>query len=230
MLMTNTRKLTVTTALVLSLSLGLAGCGADEGDDTSTPAGADVTGGANTTPTGDDAAPNGNTSGNTSDDDDADDTSDREDDADDDAADATASAGTSEDTNTAALAAIATAETETGGVAYEIDDQDDDGTWEVDVRVGETSVEVTVSADGTSVLGTEDDDLDDEDRAGLDAAELTLTEAIELALADTPGVLDDAELDGDDNQHAWEITLDVAQDDDLDLLVSVTGEIIHVER
>ena len=220
MLMTNTKKITLTTALVLSLSLGLAGCGADD-EDTSTIAGADVTAEGNTTARGEDTAPDDTVS----DDDDADDTSESDDDADDDT-----SAGDPGDTNATALAAIATAEAETGGVAYEIDDQDDDGAWEVDVRVGETSVEVTLGADGTTVLGTEDDDLDDEDRAGLDAAEITLTEAIELALADTPGVLDDAELDGDDNQHAWEITLDVAQDDDLDLLVSVTGEIIHVER
>lgn len=127
--------------------------------------------------------------------------------------------------------AIDTAESEAGGTAYELDDQDDDDTWEVDVAVDDRSVEVTVSADGTQVVGTEDDDLDDDDRRALAAATITLADAITTALAEVPGTFDDAELDADDGTFAWEVTIDVAPDDDVDVYVDVTtGTVLRVER
>lgn len=61
-------------------------------------------------------------------------------------------------------AAIEAAEQEADGTAYEIDDQDDDETWEVDVAKGKTSSEVQVAADGTARVEDADDDLDDDDR------------------------------------------------------------------
>ena len=135
------------------------------------------------------------------------------------------------DTTAVGLAAISTAEGATGGVAYEIDDQDDDGTWEVDVRVGDSSVEVKISADGTQVLGQENDDLDDNDRAGLDAASITLSDAIQTAVDHAGGTLDDAELDdNDNNQYYWEVSVDTDQQDDIEVHVSVTGDIIEVDN
>lgn len=134
--------------------------------------------------------------------------------------------------DTAWRSAIATAEEHAGGTAYELDDQDDNGTWEIDVAVGDRSVEVTVSADGTSVVETEDDDdLDDDDRQALSVATITLEDAILTALAEVPGQLDDAELDDDNGTFAWEITIDVDNDDDVEVYIDVvTGEVLRVER
>lgn len=128
----------------------------------------------------------------------------------------------------AGLAAIATAESEAGGIAFAIDRDDDDGTWDVDVRTGDSMVEIEVSADGASVLTTEDDDLDDDDRAATDAATVTLAEAIEIALGETGGVLDDAEIDDDAPVH-YEVSLDVDGRDDVDVDVdAATGEVLRV--
>ena len=131
-----------------------------------------------------------------------------------------------------ALSAIATAEDEVGGTAYAIDDQDDDGTWEIDLRVGDRSHEVTVAQDGASgVEKNEEDDLDDDDRAGLDAATITIAEAIEIAIDEVGGVLDDAELGEDDGRHSFEVTLDgTDRGDDVDVKIDVaTGEVIEID-
>lgn len=221
--MNTSKRLTVTTALALTLSLGLTACGDNEpdveqpADDPASSAPAETTttddGGDDTGAT-EDASASEAPSGA------------------DDAGDTTAPGGDAgSDLTAIALVAIDTAEAEAGGTAYEIDDQDDDGTWEVDVRVGDRSVEVTVSADGTQVVGTEDDDLDDDDRAALDASTITLAEAIELAVAEAGGVLDDAELEGEDDgrPHHWEVTVDTDRDDDVEVLISVTGEALGTD-
>lgn len=215
--MNRTKRLTL--ALALTASIGLAACDTDDTDEP------DATVGDNT--------PAATTDGATDamDDDDATGTDAVTADAD----DATGTGGVApppgDDLTAVALTAVATAEAETGGTAYEIDDQDDDGTWEVDVRVDDRSVEVTVAADGTAVEGTEDDDLDDDDRAALDAATITLAEAVELAVAEVGGVLDDAELEEEDGSFFWEVTLDgTGSGDDVEVEVSVTGEILQTGR
>lgn len=231
--MTNSHRLKTTTALALTLALGLAGCGADDDTAEVTPVEQTSVNAEATTPaeetqeTSDDAA--GGDAVATSQDQTGDDAGDTQTS---DVQDTGAATGNAEgDLTATALAAIQTAETEAGGTAYEIDDQDDDGTWEVDVRVEDHSVEVTVSADGTEVLETEQDDLDGDDRAALDAATITLSEAIELSIAEVGGVLDDAELeDEDDGQpHHWEVSVDTDSRDDIDVLVSVTGEILGTD-
>ncbi|WP_420111959.1 PepSY domain-containing protein [Pseudactinotalea sp.] len=191
---------------VLALALGLAGCGSPE--DSSGPGG--------TTGATDEAT----TEAATTEDESTTDDSTTDDDA----------AIESDDVTAAGLAAIATAERDTGGVAFAIDrDDDGDEGWDVDVRTGDTMVEVEVSADGTSVVRSEDDDLDGDDRAAIDAAEITLTEAIEIAVAETGGVLDDAELSDDDNPLHYEVTVDTADRDDVDVDVdAVTGEVLRV--
>lgn len=127
-----------------------------------------------------------------------------------------------------ALAAIALAEEETGGTAFEIDDTD--GGWEVEVALDARKIEVKTDLDGTEVREVEREGrLDDEDRAGLRAATITLTEAIEIAVAEAPGTFEDAELDDEGDGFAWEITL---ADDGIDREVYVDvdgGAVIRVE-
>lgn len=216
------RTTSLTIALALATTLGLSAC-ADE-DTTS----------AGVSPDATESVVSGDDDADATDDSDDADSADASDDSDDaDTADDSGPAAVpapADDLTAAALAAIATAQEETGGTAYEIDDEDEDGTWKVDVRVGDRSVEVTVSADGASVVGTEEDDLDSEDAAGLDAATITLTEAVETAVAEVGGVLDDAELDEEDGTHAWKITVDGADaGDDVEVLVSVTGEVLRTD-
>ena len=118
------------------------------------------------------------------------------------------------------MGAIAAAEKEGGGTAYEVDDQDDDGVWEIDVAKGAKSVEVDVAKDGTATAGDEDD-LDDDDRAGLKAAKIDLPQAIEAALEKVDGTFDEAELEEEGGTHFWKISIDVSGDD-TDVLVDVT--------
>lgn len=122
----------------------------------------------------------------------------------------------------------ATAEDEVSGTAYEMDDQDRDGTWEVDVaKDDDTSVEVTVSADGSKVVRTDDrdDTIDDDDRAGLDAAKITVVEAIDAAMKEADGTFDDAELESEGGKHFWEVSLDDADGHDIEVRVDVaTGK------
>lgn len=210
------RTTSLTIALALATTLGLSAC-ADE-DPVS----------AGVSPDATESVASGDATDDADDSDDATDDGDDSDDAD--SSGPVAVPAPSDDPTAIALAAIATAEEEAGGTAYEVDDQDDDGTWEVDVRVGDRSVEVTVSADGATVVGTEEDDLDGDDAAGLDAATISLTEAIEAAVAEVGGVLDDAELDEEDGTHAWKITVDGADaGDDVEVLVSVTGEVLRTD-
>ncbi|USQ78912.1 hypothetical protein NF556_14935 [Ornithinimicrobium faecis] len=232
--MNTSKKLTVTTALALTLSLGLTACGDDE-PDVETPA--DEPAATAPAETGSDDADDTADDTTATDDAGASTPGDAADDTSDDA-NPTDDAGASSpgddaagDLTAVALVAIGTAEAEAGGTAYEIDDQDDDGTWEVDVRVDDRSVEVTVSEDGTQVVETEDDDLDDEDRAALDASTITLAEAIELAVAEAGGVLDDAELEGEDDgqPHHWEVSVDTDEQDDIEVLVGVDGEILGTD-
>lgn len=218
--MTITRgHLTTTTALLLAL--GLSACGADDGTtgEGSSPSGAaspsaEASSGADDTGSADDS--------------DDDETAAEDDEAaSDDADDTAGSASTMGDTTAAGLAAIATAEDEAGGEAMEIDDSDDDGTWEIEVRAGDRVVEVDVSADGAEVLGTEEDDLDDDDAAALDAAQVSLAEAVEAAVADAGGMLDDASLEDEDGAPRFEVSLDGSEaGEDVEVLVdAVTGEV-----
>ncbi|QBF47193.1 PepSY domain-containing protein [Janibacter limosus] len=126
------------------------------------------------------------------------------------------------------LAAIAAAEKEAGGTAYEVDDQDGDGTWAVDVAKGATSIEVDVAKGGAASAG-EEGDLDSDDRAGLKAATVDLPEAIETALKEVDGTFDGAELEEEGGKHSWKISIDVSGDD-TDVLVDVRTGKATVER
>ncbi|WP_306232151.1 PepSY domain-containing protein [Agrococcus beijingensis] len=141
---------------------------------------------------------------------------------------ATAGGSASDDGVEGALAAIALAESETGAVAYELDDQDDDASWEVELADGTTQVTVHVSGDGAAVLETErDDEVDGDDRAALDAAGISLADAIEAAVAAAAGApLAAATLEDDADGQAWEVKFD----DELEVYVSVAdGSILRVD-
>lgn len=213
-------------ALALTLALALSACGGDDTTDSN---------GVNAQETTSQAPASGTASSTDDDDDTSDDADDTSNDADGTSDDAQGSAaGTGADAaglTAAGLVAITAAEEETGGTAYEIDDQDDDGSWEVQVRIGDAAQEVQVGADG-EFLGTEDDDLDADDRDALDAATLTLAEAIETAVAEVGGQLDDAELEEEDGTYVWKVSLDGTDDgeDDVDVHVdTVSGEVVKVD-
>ncbi|GAA2090127.1 MULTISPECIES: PepSY domain-containing protein [Brevibacterium] len=146
----------------------------------------------------------------------------------------------------AALAAVETAEQEAGGTAYDLDfdeaddddDDDDDDRddaddlreahWSVSGFDGDREWEVHVSEDGASVLGTEEDRADDDDRREAEAASVTLVEALEAAVGDTPGTVDDASLDEEGGTLAWEISIyPEGQDRSTDVYVDAeSGEIV----
>ncbi len=205
-------RILVPAASALALGLVLTGCGqSDDGAADLAPAGSDTsaattdapaTGDASTAPS-DAASPTETANGGGS---------------------------TVADLTAAGLAAIVSAEAEASGVAFGIDDANDDQTWEVDVRTDAGVTEVRVSADGSEVLGTELDDLDADDAAALDAATITLAEAIEAAVAETGGMLDDAELSDDGGVVHFEVTVDTDERRDVDVDIdAATGAVIGVE-
>lgn len=133
--------------------------------------------------------------------------------------------------NATALRAIATAAQAAGGTAYELDDADDDGQWEIDVMVGDRNHEVTVAADGQTVVSREEDDADTEDRNRLQQAQTTIEQAIEAALMEVPGNLDDVELDDDNGRTVWEVTVDEQNMQDVEVYVDVvTGDVVRADR
>ena len=136
-----------------------------------------------------------------------------------------------EASNAAALRAITFAAGEAGGTAYGLDDSDLTGTWEVDVLVGDRSHEIEVSEDGTTVEGREEEDADRDDIDRLGRAQVTIEDAIDTALAEVPGTLDDVELDDEDGTDVWEVTIDAADNDDIEVYVDAgSGEILRVDR
>ncbi len=118
-----------------------------------------------------------------------------------------------QDLTAAGLAAIATAEAAGEGRAYAIDDQDEDGTWEVDVLMDSGATEYTISADGAQVVKTEPEDLDSDERAALANATVTLTQAITTAVEAGGQPLDDADFDDESGVWAWEVSLQTRDTD-----------------
>lgn len=218
-----TRALALSTAAVLLLS----GCG-DSTDETVEPV--DTT----QAPPADDGAAESTEDDNATDDNATDDDDATEDDAteDDDASEDGDENGTDPGSpdgtgpHAGLLAAIDLAEAELDAIAFEIDDEDD-GNWEITVAAGDEEIEVLTSGDGTEVLSTENEgSLGSDDRAGLDAASVSISEAIETADGEHSGSIDDVELDDDDGTFAWEVTFT----DDVEVYVDVaSGQVLKVE-
>lgn len=193
------KKTFVISATIVVATLGLAACGDDSDDTTSDDRQSSQT--PASSPTADDEST--------------------------DAPDDSAQNGTAVDTDSvaSALAAIAAAEEHLTGTAYEI--SEDDGYWEVDVAVGDRSHEVRVDRDG-SVAGADEDDLDGDDRAALEAAEVTITDAIETAAKAAPGGrLDDVNIDDDGRGFTWEVSFEDGGVEHEVHVDAVSGEVVH---
>ncbi|HJG79361.1 MAG TPA: PepSY domain-containing protein [Brevibacterium senegalense] len=106
-----------------------------------------------------------------------------------------------------ARTAVQTAEDENGGTAHSLDFDDND-LWEVTVLADGTEWEYDISTDGSTIERTDEDTEDDaDDQRELDQAEVTLIEALETALEDTPGTIDDIDLDEDDGTLRWDVSI-----------------------
>lgn len=131
------------------------------------------------------------------------------------------------------LAAIEAAEAQTGGTAYEIEENDDDGIWEIDVAKQAHSVEIEVkpNRDVTEQGGS---DLHAEAREGLDHAEIDLGTAVDTAMSEVEGALEEAGLLEIDGQHYGKVIIDTAateeEDDDHRVLVDVTDGGVSVSK
>lgn len=152
-------------------------------------------------------------------------------------ADAAASSTTASDDRggdpEAAKAASDLALTTASGQKVRSLDFDDDREWEVEVMTEAGEVDVTISADGATVISTGSvDDLDADDRAELDRA-IPLNQAIDIAIGALPGTIDDVELDDDDSDGllTWEVSIYDADGVDHTVHVNAeTGEVLSVER
>lgn len=123
--------------------------------------------------------------------------------------DATSTGTTSlDDDGRTAVTAINTAEASAGGRAFELERED--GTWQIRVAVGDREVEVRVASDGTTVRSSNDDDgIDADERAALDAAVTTLADAVRIATTQNPGGerLDEVQIDEEDGTWTWQVEL-----------------------
>lgn len=137
----------------------------------------------------------------TSDDmDDADDADDKDGSSDD------AAAPTKGGSKDNALKAIDTAEKEIGGKVVDLDWDDDKSGWDVEVVKGNKSHEIEISPDGSKITNRDEvEDVDSDDRREHDAIKVDIRKAIETALKDTPGGLDDVSVDEEQGQIMWEV-------------------------
>ncbi len=105
-----------------------------------------------------------------------------------------------------ALKAIDTAEKEIGGKVVDLDWDDDKSGWDVEVVKGNKSHEIEISPDGSKITNRDEvEDVDSDDRREHDAIKVDIRKAIETALKDTPGGLDDVSVDEEQGQIMWEV-------------------------
>ena len=137
------------------------------------------------------------------------DTSDDMDDADDkDGSSNDAAAPTKGGSKDNALKAIDTAEKEIGGKVVDLDWDDDKSGWDVEVVKGNKSHEIEISPDGSKITNRDEvEDVDSDDRREHDAIKVDIRKAIETALKDTPGGLDDVSVDEEQGQIMWNVEI-----------------------
>ena len=93
------------------------------------------------------------------------------------------------------------------GIIVEVDANDDDTTWEVDVVVGEEVKELDVTADGD--ITETDRESDPEDVQKAKEAEVTAQQALDTAREGRDGVtLDEMDLEDDNGTLQWEVGFD----------------------
>lgn len=141
-------------------------------------------------------------------------------------------AGSAADATTARDLAVAHILEETGteGIVIDQDLENRQGRWDVDVLAGDTVYEVKVhTVDGTAM--TDDQEGADGDDRAAAAATVTIGEAIEAALAHTPGIVEDASWD-DDGGGRWEIeVVPAAGGDDVEIHVDPSsGEVVGTDN
>ncbi len=110
-----------------------------------------------------------------------------------------------------AKAAATTAQQSLSGLVTKV--EWDDGHWEVEVLVGDLEHEIDLTPDGTQVTHTDSDPdrVNADEVARLNAARITVADAIDKGLVFAPGLLKEADLDPDrapaTGAH-WEVTVD----------------------
>ena len=184
---TLTRKAALTGTGVLA-ALALAACGttAGNGDDGSASPEVDASSAVASTPATDDAS---TTSASST------------------AAAASSGSGTGQADDPAYAVIDAVLEKHGDGIIVEVDANDDDTTWEVDVVVGEEVKELDVTADGDITETDRESDLEDVQKAK--DAEVTAQQALDTAREGRDGVtLDEMDLEDDNGTLQWEVGFD----------------------
>lgn len=122
----------------------------------------------------------------------------------------------------AALAAV-DGEHGSGGVVIAQDWDNRITGWDVDVLLNDRVYEVDVNADGAAIQ--EDDDVDDDDRTAADVP-VTIGDAIDAALENTQGDIDDVNFD----DGVWEVELLSDGSEIIVYVDSQSGEVLSTER
>ena len=190
---TLTRKTALTGTGVLA-ALALAACGttADNGDDGSVSPEVDASSAVASTPATDDASTTSASASSS---------------ASSTAAAASSGSGTGQADDPAYAVIDAVLEKHGDGIIVEVDANDDDTTWEVDVVVGEEVKELDVTADGNITETDRESDLEDVQKAK--DAEVTAQQALDTAREGRDGVtLDKMDLDDDNGTLQWEVEFD----------------------
>ncbi|PMC40846.1 PepSY domain-containing protein [Micrococcus luteus] len=190
---TLTRKTALTGTGVLA-ALALAACGttADNGDDGSVSPEVDASSAVASTPATDDASTTSASASSS---------------ASSTAAAASSGSGTGQADDPAYAVIDAVLEKHGDGIIVEVDANDDDTTWEVDVVVGEEVKELDVTADGDITETDRESDLEDVQKAK--DAEVTAQQALDTAREGRDGVtLDKMDLDDDNGTLQWEVEFD----------------------
>ena len=190
---TLTRKTALTgTGMLAALALAACGTTADNGDDGSVSPEVDASSAVASTPATDDASTTSASASSS---------------ASSTAAAASSGSGTGQADDPAYAVIDAVLEKHGDGIIVEVDANDDDTTWEVDVVVGEEVKELDVTADGD--ITETDRESDPEDVQKAKEAEVTAQQALDTAREGRDGVtLDEMDLDDDNGTLQWEVGFD----------------------
>ncbi|MCD0183073.1 PepSY domain-containing protein [Micrococcus luteus] len=190
---TLTRKTALTgTGMLAALALAACGTTADNGDDGSVSPEVDASSAVASTPATDDASTTSASASSS---------------ASSTAAAASSGSGTGQADDPAYAVIDAVLEKHGDGIIVEVDANDDDTTWEVDVVVGEEVKELDVTADGDITETDRESDLEDVQKAK--DAEVTAQQALDTAREGRDGVtLDKMDLDDDNGTLQWEVEFD----------------------
>lgn len=126
----------------------------------------------------------------------------------------------------AAFQAITLAEQEVSGVAYELDTEDDDTLWSIDVNADGADHQVIVDWEGTEVVrSSPDGSVDSDDVGKLQVVSLGIQEAIVAAAAQATGDLRSVDLNTENGVVVWEVGFEDGGRD-IDVYVNaITGEV-----